>query len=198
MYLVIDTESGGPSIEYSLLELCILKFDSLEGDLVPTDKLLLKTAPDDKVFKVSQGGLRVCNVDLRTFEPDCTYNQLRGILYNKLSDWGCKPKSTIVIGKGVMADLRMIWHYGLSQKSWRGFVSAMPIDIDTLYQVLRAYGHIPEYNSGSIEELMEFFYPGNSFEYHTAMSDALCTALIAKKMMEEFCGKKEKETREKV
>ena len=181
MYLFLDTESGGPGPEYSILEFCLICADN---DLVSFRTFDTQVEPDDGIYHVSRDGL-ICNrIDL-TQHRGVKYRDAGKLLYEKLIEWGATPKTTTVVGHGIKGDLDIIFKYIISRGTWESFVSSMPIDTCGLYKVLQALGKIPPENTGSLQELAKHYEIATGV-LHRALKDTILTRDVFIAMMEDL------------
>lgn len=178
-FLVLDTESGGPSSDFSLLT---AYFSIYDNDTLIAD-LDLKLKPDDGKYILSVGGMNVNKINF--IENDAValkYKDAKPLLYKFISDNFNGTKLTVV-GQSVKGDINIVSTYLISTGSWENFVSTSVIDTLVIAKFLQCNGLIPMDISLKLESLLKFFgVEYDSSKFHTAKYDTEMTWLLYKKM----------------
>lgn len=188
-YLHIDCEMGGREIKYSLLTAYLLVTDENFNKI---SELSLEVKPDDGIYIVNGGAMRVNGIDLAEHdERAISYKQAGKLLYNFLKEQSNGYK-LVPVGHGVKGDIEHLFKL-ISEGSWEQFCTYHYIDTSVVLQFLRACGKMPRDTDGSIEALSKYFdlEPKDVGEYtcyHDARYDAVATMEVLRKFIE--LGKK--------
>lgn len=179
-YLVIDCETGGIGLEYSLLT-AYFGILNKKGELL--DELNLKLIPDDGTFILNQEGMKINQIDIRNWDG-IYYKSAKAILYKFLDKWYKESGNLkfISVGQAVDGDIQHIKKYLISEGSWFNFVENIPRDTLYLATYLRDSGAL-DIRSLSLRALAEFFNLDAS-NLHDAKFDALLTWQIYEKLRE--------------
>jgi hypothetical protein len=152
--LGMDTESGGPGAEFSLLTACFKVFENVPGSgWAPTDKL--KFAIKRDVYRVHPGGMFVNKLDLNEINSSgLTLGQASKQLSEFLTKHA-KGAYLMPLGHGVQGDIKIITQgYGpelsreesgrlISREHWGGLVSPSYVDSFVLASAKQAKGEFP-------------------------------------------------------
>jgi len=156
MYIALDNEMGGVTLDYSLLTSYLVVLDV---DLNPIDDLELYVKPDDGIYRVCGQAMNVNKIDLAQHDTKAIYYKEAGTkLYQflkKNSDSG-KIKLT-PIGHGIYGDIAFITHCLMKTETWETFTSYRKLDTQAVCQFLKLCGKFPEGVSGSLESLGKHF-----------------------------------------
>lgn len=181
-YLVIDTETGGLTVQSSLLSVCFLTFDE---DFNKRYTLNLFLKPDDEIYRVKTSALYLNKIDLIQHDKIAeTYFSTK----NKIQQFlGCESfggrHKLQLIGKNVDFDLMFIFEYLYSKEDWEKYVSYRKIDISSLIQTLKIAGKLPPDISTSQESIAKFLGIENP-KIHEAENDCIVTFQIFQKLLE--------------
>lgn len=153
-YLVIDTESGGPSKDFSLLSVScqIFTMNAMHNSLD------LKVKPNDDKYILSAEGISINKIDIVKHNKEAIkYKEAKTILYNFLQENCPKNDKLICVGHGIKGDINILQEYLISIGSWNNFVSHHIIDTLVIAKFLQTLDFIPENNSLSLESLLKYY-----------------------------------------
>ncbi len=183
LYLPMDNETGGLHEDVCLLSTYI---EVVDEQFNVVDSLELYVKPNNGVYNVEAGGLKVNKIDLvKHDETAITYSEAGQKLFQFLKknskDGAIK---LIPIGKNVMFDVSGLQKHLLGKKTMDKFVSYRVIDITCLAMSLQIKGKLPPDLGLSLGSLVEYFnivIPGNA---HEAKYDTQATMLVYKKLLD--------------
>ena len=180
-YLFLDTESGGLSLETSLLSAYFLVMDK---QFNKKDELLLNVIPDDGKLILTTQGMLVNKINIvNHIKTAIPYKDAKPILYNFLKKYTDKD-FLVPVGHGIKGDITKICNYILSQGSWDQFCSYITIDTGSLFQYYAALDMIPSDLDGNVETLAKYFKININFDkLHEAEEDTRLTMEIYKKFI---------------
>ena len=177
-YLFLDTESGGPSGEYSLLTAAFIVMD--DGYYV-VDSLNL--ALKHEIYKIQPGGMAVNKIDLiehdkTAITPSAAGQQLREFLKKHyVKDGGY----LIPVGHGLEGDQQLIWDQLLGKKTWSQYVSFCGLDTGVITKWLAINGKIKGESLNLFNLCKELQVDVSDLVEHTADGDAVATARLLHK-----------------
>jgi DNA polymerase III epsilon subunit-like protein len=179
-YLAFDTETGGIDLHFSLLS---AYFAALDEDFNLVAELDLKTKPDDGIYVVSAGGMKVNKIDLVAHdEKAVTYKQAATAIYDFVKLHSQQGKNKLIpIGHNVHFDIDQILDKTLTKKNWEIYVGYRKMDTGGTSLYLMDAGIIPQM-SASLETLATYFN-APVFEAHTAKGDTHATIHVMKEMI---------------
>jgi hypothetical protein len=193
-YLILDTESGGRELKYSLLTAYFMVTDdkfNILGDLY----LLVK--PDNGDYIVSGQGMGINQINLQDHDKIAIpYKEAKPLLYEFLRrhsagiingavtlNW--MPIKLTPVGHGVKGDISHVISNLISEGSWEQFCTYHYIDTSVFLQILRAQRKMPVDCAGSVTALAKYFkLDEQGVIYHDAIMDTKITAKIFQKMLE--------------
>jgi oligoribonuclease (3'-5' exoribonuclease) len=173
----MDVEAGGIGLDKSLLT---VYFEVLDENLETLGELDLAIRHD--VYHVTAIGMAINKIDLvahhQTAIPQSEAGKVLLTFLQKFSDNG-KIK-LIPVGHGVSFDLTFIWEHLLGRKTFEAYTSYRKLDTAVIAQFLKLQGKLPEYISGSLKSLVEYYNPDMPFvksdnAFHTAKFDTQMT-----------------------
>lgn len=166
-YLFLDSEMGGLGLDKSLLTL-YLEFTDDKLETVEPLHLFLK--PDDGVYRVEGGGLRVNGIDLTRHDLTAIpYKKGGTLLYEFLKKHQERPEDIVPVGHGVDGDIRHITDKLVARGTWEQFCSHRYLDTSSVCKFLQLKGLLPASLKGSLESLKEHY--GIQETSHTADGD---------------------------
>lgn len=185
-YLAIDNETGGIGPETTLLTSYLAVLD-VNLDIIADLALTLK--PDNELYVVEAGGLRVNKIDIVEHDKTArTYSDGGHVLRDFLKAHSDDGKDKLVpFGHGVQFDIIGLYKL-LKRTNLEQYTSYRKMDTSSMAQFLKFSGHLPASISGSLGSLAVHFgiYAGVS---HTAKDDVLTTIAVAKAMKKlVICG----------
>jgi len=156
MYIALDNEMAGVTLDYSLLTSYLV---ILDDNLQPIDDLYLYVKPDDGIYRVCGEAMNVNRIDLKVHDTKAIpYKEAGTKLYQFLKKNSDGGKIKLVpVGHGIYGDINFITHYLLGEKTWETFVSYRKLDTQAVSQFLKSCGKIPDSVSGSLESLGKHF-----------------------------------------
>lgn len=192
-YITLDTETGGVTIDTSLLT---VYFGILDKDMNLIDSLSLAIKPNEnKPYVVTGQGLGVNKINLVEHDKIAiTQSEAGGKLFTFLKKHSNNGKVKLIpIGHNVNFDILHIYEHLLSKPHWDSFVSYRKLDTGMAAQLFKYFGIIPDDKSGSLEYLAERYGIDFGNRAHTADGDALMCVEILKKMKEEYARTSKKD-----
>lgn len=193
VYITLDTETGGVTIDTSLLT---AYFGVLDKDMNLIDSLSLAIKPDDsKPYVVTGQGLGVNKINLVEHDKVAITQSAAGTkLYAFLKQHSNNGKIKLIpVGHNVNFDILHIYEHLLSKPRWDSFVSYRKLDTGMAAQLFKYFGIIPDDKSGSLEYLAERYGVDFGDRAHTADGDALMCVEILKRMKDEYVGSNKKD-----
>lgn len=182
LYVAIDTEHGGFIPSPTLLESYFGIYND-KWELI--DQVLLKTKPDNGVYRVSAQALEVNKIDIIQHDKEAvSFKEAGGSLYGLLDEHSQGGKYKLIpVGHNVPGDIMLINEHILNHGAWTKHVSYRVLDTGSVGQYLRAKGIIPQDIKGSLGALCEFFNVP-LLNAHTAKADGDASAMLMKAMLE--------------
>jgi len=208
MYIALDNEMGGVTLDYSLLTTYLVVLDE---NLNKVDELELALKPNDGIYRVCGRAMEVNKIDLKEHDKVAIYYKEAGsLLYQFLNKNASTSRIPLVpgvgkinrltpIGHGIYGDIAFLTHYLMKEETWETFVSYRKLDTQAVAQFLKACGKIPDTVSGSLESLAKHFEiitegANGNVSYvglydcivslHNAKVDTMLTVEVFKKMKE--------------
>lgn len=181
-YLAFDCETGGVNGE-SLLTVFFLLLDR---NLNEIDVLSLFTKPNNGVYQVTAGALKVNKINLIEHDKTAiTYSKAGELLYKFLDKHSESGKTKLIpLGHNVFFDEMCVWGHLLSKPNYEKFVSYRRQDTGCIAQYLKDKGVIPESVTGSLASLVAHFnITTTDSEFHTAEGDTRLTVEVFKAML---------------
>lgn len=179
-FIVFDTETGGTTLDTSLLTAYFAIFDE---KFVKVDELYLKVKPDSGQYVVTGEALSINGINLAEHEKvSIPYKEAKPLLY-KFLEQNYQGQKLIPVGHGIYFDILRIKQNLISAGSWENFVSHRTLDTGVVAQFMRVLGVMPMDVSGSLGSLCSFFKVPDSGTLHDAKVDALQTFQVLKKML---------------
>lgn len=174
-YISLDCETGGLTLDTSLLEVGFVIFDKYECQEYD---FLVK--PDDSIYNVTAQGLSVNKINLVEHDKVAIpYKDFKTQLYNILSE----HKPLRVIGKNVMFDLQFVWKYLLKKETWESLVSYRVIELSSIIYYKQLLGEYPQDVSTSLFSIAnQLEIPNDETHYHNGLYDAKLAMEIFKKL----------------
>ena len=181
-YLAFDIESGGVTVDKSLLT---VYFEVLDANLNYIDSGELKVKPDDGIYHVTAEALSVNKIDLVKHDAEATGEKAcKTILFNWLSHWSDKGSVKLIpLGHGIAFDIKFLQAHLLSVDSWNMFVSYRTRDTASLAGAAQDVGLIPPSITGSLTSLCEHFGIVSTAA-HTSKGDVQMTIAVYKHLLE--------------
>lgn len=178
-YLAIDNETGGIGPETTLLTTYLAVLDA-NLNIIADLELTLK--PDNDLYIVEAGGLRVNKIDIVEHDRTArTYSDGGHVLRDFLiahSDNG--SDKLVPFGHGVQFDIIGLYKL-LKRSNLEQFTSYRKMDTSSMAQFLKFCGKLPASISGSLGSLAAYFGI-DAGTAHTAKDDVLTTIAVAKAM----------------
>lgn len=181
VYLGIDTETGGiVETETSLLTFYGGLFDK---NLNYIKGINMAIQPDDGIFHVTGGAMRVNKINLHAHSKGAIYySKAQPHLINFLSESSQDGKVKLkLFGQNVAFDQKYTWHHLVPKEIWDQFVSYRVHDTAGLAVELKELGLLPANVSTSLHGLCKYFGITN-YNAHTAKEDVMATAQVLKKL----------------
>lgn len=185
MYISIDTETGGISIDRSLLT-AYFSILNPQFDEIKSLYLELKPSGDDP-YLVDAEGMEINGIDLVEHNKRAISLSEGGkLLRELLKDFSYNGKNRLTpIGHGINFDMRCIQHHLLNKHEINKYLSYRTVDTAHIAKFLQIQGKVPDSVSGSLTSLIEHFnlksqLPGRA---HTADYDAKASALVLREML---------------
>lgn len=181
VYLAFDVEAGGIHTGFSLLS---AYFAVLDKDLNIMGDLNLLIKPDDGVYILSAGGMKVNKIDIVEHDKHAiTYKEAATAIYDFIKKWSANGANKLIpLGHNVSFDISFVVAKTLSKKSWDQFVGYRTMDTTTLSLALIQTGKLPLQNAGL--EVLAKHFNAPTFEAHTAKGDTHATIHVAKSLLE--------------
>lgn len=180
--LVLDTETGGLTSDYSLL--------TFHGMLVDQNynvvsELSLKVKPSDGIYKVCAGALNVNKINLVEHDKGAIPYAEAGMQIKNWI-WSHAAGSTIVpCGQNVQGDISIIKKHLLPD--WDKYVSHRFIDTLPISMFLKFNNKIPSNTRCSLSSLVKHYGIDISEDsLHDARMDCYATLEVLKKMSSEL------------
>jgi len=177
-YLIFDTETGGVDPKNS--SLLTAHFRILDENFTELNKLSLVVMPDDGVYKVTHGALKVNGIDIEAHaEVAIPYKAAK----RKLDEFLGMNKSDklIPIGHNVNFDINFIKEY--ISDDWDKNVSYRSLDTCTLIRFLKLANKLPEEVKTSLVGVSEYLGLDTS-SAHDAEADVELTLKVLKSLLE--------------
>lgn len=181
MYLAVDCEMGGLTLDKSLLQMALIVADK---NFNVVDELCMDLQPDDGIFHVTAEALQINKINLSEWGSSTKYKDAKTTSYEFLCKHSNKGKDKlVVVGKNVLGDLHQIWHSKVVSKSqWENFCSYRLLDISSVWLFLELQGKVPVLENTGLSNIA--YYLGiNKKPDHTAREDALVSLEIMKGLM---------------
>lgn len=180
-YVALDTETGGVTLDTSLLTAYLAILDENFG---VTTELSLKVKPEDGRYVVTAQALAVNKINLIEHDKVAiTYKAAKPLLYNFLkNNFTVGQDQFIPIGHGIYFDIIRLKQDLISEGSWEQFVSYRLLDTSNVVQFLRAAGLFPNDVSGSLGSLMKHFGITPVGELHDARNDTISTVDVLQQL----------------
>lgn len=182
--LALDTETGGIGLDKSLLEVYMEVLDAETYKVL--SHLELKLKPNDGIYMVEAGGMKVNKINLVTHdEVAVTYEEARGLLRKFLNEASSGGKEKLIpLGHNVVGDIEHIYTKLLGSKpKWDTYCSYRVQDTGVIAQFLKRKGLIPQSVSGSLGSLIDFFKVTVDEALHTSKGDTKGTVGVYKAML---------------
>ena len=180
-FICFDLESGGPSIEYSVLSASFSviehNIEDLSFKLIDELDFMIK----HDVYKVHPGGMAVNKLDLNEVDAKgVSLSQAGSLLITFIKKHGSKSGDLLIpLGHGIKGDIDQIHHQKiLSPNNWSNYVSHKTLDTGGLALAYQTMGLLPVDLSLKLSELCSFFKL-SGYEFHTARGDKLATIDLA-------------------
>lgn len=164
MYIALDNEMGGVTLDYSLLTSYLV---ILDDNLNPVDELSLYLKPDDGIYRVCGRAMEVNKINLAEHDKIAIPYKEGGTRLYKFLD---KHRNTVPvisnlvktnrltpIGHGIYGDIAFLTHCLMREETWEMFVSYRKLDTQAVCQFLKLCGKFPDDVSGSLESLGKHF-----------------------------------------
>jgi len=185
-----DTESGGISLDCSLLSVC---FSLLNGKLEPIHTLNLKVKPDPDAdgrvaYKIQAEALAVNGINLIEHDKAAiTYKESKPIIYNWLKEMHDSYGSLTFFGNNIQRDIDLITNYTISENSWNNFCDRRVIDTSVIGKFLQLAGKIPEDQSLSLSKITKYYgVDVSKYGVHTSDGDVLLGIELIKNYLKEI------------
>ncbi len=184
-YIALDTETGCINHSSSLLTAFFQVYDS---NYTPTEFLKLTLKPDDGLYVVSAGGLKVNGINLVEHDAAAiTYKEGAKILYDFLNTHTEQGKSKLyAIGLGLDHDLQMLTKYLLSPNTLAKFISVKKLDVLNIALFMKMLGLLPPDLSHSLKSLADHYAIEWTGPAHDAQADAIMSANVLFKMIRQL------------
>lgn len=147
-HLFLDIETGGIAIgNISILKLSLATYRYGKTRIFQKNTLSLSVKPDDGVYKVEAGALRVNNIDLVEHDKEAIpYSQAaRKIVEFLKKEMEGETTKLIATGHNIQDfDLGHIFHNILDKRTWNRYVSPHVVDTLGVAKYLTTIGILPE------------------------------------------------------
>ena len=177
IYVGIDTETGG--VDHTTTDLLTFYAGLFDKNLNYIRGIDMAVQPDNGVFRVTGGAMRVNKINLNAHSKGAVYySKAQPHLINFLSeatDGGTKKLK--LFGQNVGFDQGYTWQHLVPKDVWDVFVSYRVHDTDTLAVELKELGILPANVSTSLNGLCKHFNITNR-KAHTAKEDVMATAQV--------------------
>lgn len=173
--LFIDTETGGISLDCSILTVTLTALRFGDTKIFPVDKLDLKVKPNDGIYRIQPGALKVNGIDLVEHDTTAiTYKDASERITQFLIKLNTgESRRPTLCGQHVIFDLDHLLNSGVVDRDlWRKKVDPRYIDILCLAKFAMLSGDIPEGQSLKLIDLVHFFnIPVDASRLHTSDYD---------------------------
>ena len=190
-WLCIDCETGG--IEAKDCSLLSAYLEVLDENYETIDSLELFLKPNDGVYHVTSGSLKVNGIDLTKHEEVAkTYSQAGNELFQFIKKHSEDGKIKLIsLGQNIVFDVIFINERLLKKTTWNAYVSYRSMDTSVLGRGLIEAGLIPDTITGSLESFGEYFDIPIT-KLHDAREDVKLNVAVFRKMIELIRGGNEK------
>lgn len=181
-YLVVDTETGGLTPDFSLLTVFLGAYDE-DFKMISSRHILIK--PDDGNYKVSASALAINNINLVEHDKEAyTQSQARSIVKEFLNIHSyAETQKLNLVGHNVHFDLAQIFANLCDKQTWNRYVSYRVIDTGVIGQFLKLTGVIQAHLGGSMSDLLNHFKVPYQGQLHNAETDGKATMELLKHMI---------------
>jgi DNA polymerase III alpha subunit (gram-positive type) len=174
-FLVADSESGGPGIEYSLLTVCLKVYEGSSpstATLIDSLNLMIK----HKDYHISAQGMQVNKIDLVKLEKEgISLKDSTQLFYKFLKKHSPSEKAELIlVGHGVSGDVRLFVHNLISEQNWNKMVIRLHMDTLSFASTLRGMGAFNASQPLKLKSLCDYAGLG-PFNYHDAEGDVDAT-----------------------
>jgi len=182
--LAFDCETGG--LEPEDASLLSVYFQVLDDNLEPIDDLELFVKPDDGVYLINEGALRVNKIDLITHSAKAiTYKEAGKQLKEFLAKHGSLREKLIPFGHNVPFDIKFVLNYLVGKAYWNKYVSYHMLDTVTAAVLFKLAKKLKSNQKLSLVPLAENFGIDSS-NAHDAKADIGMTVNVLKSMVKEI------------
>ncbi len=171
----MDSESGGPGSEFSLLT-CFFLITDQNLQVVDSLGLALK----HNVYKVSPGGMKVNRINLEEHDKVAISPSLAGQKFVAFLKKNYQGEKIIPVGHGLAGDQRLLWDQLLGEATWGQWVSYNGLDTGVLTRWLALNGRIKTTSQSLFPLCKDLGVDTSDLSEHTSEGDTWATFRLYK------------------